>query len=93
MGDIEIRYQGLGLADENDMHSDARSCFASMAALAGVEWWLNYGDCKGSPTNGSKGSKDEAKSSGPCAGSNGKVTIHNHTGGDCHAASLVNGLD
>jgi len=93
LADIEIRYQGLGLADENDLHSDARSCFASMAVLAGVEWWLNYGDCKSSPTNISHGSKDEMNAPGPCEAMNNRMTMENHTGGDCHAAAIVNGLD
>jgi hypothetical protein len=94
VGDIEIRYEGLGLADENDPHSDAHACFASLAALAGVEWWLNYGDCKSSPTNPSSGSSSPAPVPGPCAGMNEGGGRHSelHTGGDCHAPVIVNGL-
>jgi hypothetical protein len=94
LADIEIRYEGLGLTDENDPHSDARSCFASLAALAGVPWWLNYGDGRGSPTNPSAGSSSPLPVPGPCAGmggGGGKLVLH--TGGDCHAPIIVNGLD
>jgi hypothetical protein len=93
LADIEVRYEGLGLTDDDDPHSDARSCFASLATLAGLEWWLNYGDGKSSPTNPSSGATP-LPVPGPCAGMNsGGGRLELHTGGDCHAAVIVNGLD
>jgi hypothetical protein len=78
-GSIDVRYQGLEIQDRNDTHSDARSCFASVATLAGVtEWWLNYGDGMTSPTNPSKPSKLPQPRS--------------HTAGDCGAPAIVLGL-
>jgi len=92
-GDIEIRYEGIGLIDENDPHADARSCFASLAALASVEWWLNYGDGLGSPTNRSQGAPHPLPEPGPCAETADSSLRVIHTGGDCHAPVIVNGLN
>jgi hypothetical protein len=70
-GDIEIRYQGLGMLDRNDRHSDARSCFANLAILAGLnEWWLNYEDRMATPSNPSRpyrpGQSFESFTGGDC---------------------------
>lgn len=89
--DIEVRYEGIGITDENDPHSDARSCFASLATLAGLSWWPDYGDKWASPTNPSKPGSRHSKSR------MGNKSIgdpsHNtsHTGNDCHAAVIING--
>jgi len=97
MANIEIRYEGPNLADENDPHSDARSCFASLAALAGTDWWLNFNDAISCPTNQSLPVGNTPVQRDPC-----QATISNnvtrlqprfHTGADCHAPIIVNGLD
>jgi hypothetical protein len=90
--DIEVRYAGCDLADENDPHSDARSCFASLVNLAGVEHWLNYGDGHGSPTNlcHTPPIDPHATAPGPCECLG---PVHLHTGGDCYAPVMVAGLD
>lgn len=96
MSDIEVRYEGIDLEDENDPHSDARSCFASLATLAGVEWWINYDDGLTSPTNPSRppdASSTKSARTHPMSarGANG-FNVTSHTGGDCHAPIIVNGL-
>jgi hypothetical protein len=94
ISDIEVRYQGLDLADENDPHSDARSCFSSLAALAGSTCWLNYGDGMSTPTNPSPIPPPAGITPGPCAGVGDPARhLEVHTGGDCHAAVIVDGLD
>lgn len=92
LADIEFRYQGLDLADENDTHSDARSCFASLATLAGMTCWLNYGDGKSCPTNPSP-TPPEVPGIPPTCQGVGRLHLLSHTGGDCHAPVIVNGLD
>lgn len=90
LADIEIRYSGLDIADANDMHSDARSCFASLSTLAGLKHWLNYGDGRGCPTNPGHSSNPGGAISDPCS-----VIGHYpdfHTGADCHAPIIVAGL-
>jgi hypothetical protein len=87
--DIELRYEGLGLTDENDPHSDSRSCFASVTMLAGTESWLNYGDGRSSPTNRSSSGRDKCSDPDPCGGRGGAEI---HSGADCHAPIIVNGL-
>jgi hypothetical protein len=79
-GDIEIRYDGIGLEDENDPHSDARACFASLASLAGTEWWLYYDDGLGCPTNPYRPDKFKLQKPG------GKET---ETGSDGHLANAA----
>jgi hypothetical protein len=79
-GDIEIRYEGLGITDNNDPHSDSRSCFADLVTLAGLEWWLSYKDGLSTPSNPSN-------AHGPRP-----YSTHAHTGADCYAPSLVIGL-
>lgn len=92
MADIEIRYAGLDIADQNDRHSDARSCFASLATLAGVKHWLNYGDGLGCPTNpGHASNSCPGSALDPCA-QVGHLPEY-HTGADCHAPIIVTGLD
>lgn len=94
VSDIEIRYQGLDLIDQNDPHSDARSCFASLATLVGSTCWLNYGDGKSSPTNPSPEPPDAGMTEDPCAGvGDPQMRLLLHTGGDCHAPVIVDGLD
>jgi hypothetical protein len=79
-GEIEVRYQGIGLQDRNDAHSDARACFASLATLAGMnEWWLNYEDGMATPTNPSHPFAPYRK-------------LLAHTGGDCGASVIALGL-
>jgi hypothetical protein len=75
-----VRYQGLGLLDENDRHSDARACFASMVTLVGKEFWLNYGDGMCSPTNPSHPVPLQSHTG---------MSILAHPGGDCYAPALV----
>lgn len=84
VADIEVRYEGLNLNDENDPHADARACFASLAVLAGVEQWLNYEDGKTSPTNPSR-----------CKDFKPRVerVLLIHSGGDCHSPVIAVGLD
>ena len=91
--DIEVRYAGLNVADENDPHSDARSCFASLTTLGGVEHWLNYGDGRGSPTNPCPTPSTDPTNPppGPCACLGHVPRLH--TGADCYAPILVLGLD
>jgi hypothetical protein len=89
MAEIELRYAGMGLADEIDAHSDARSCFASLAILAGVERWLNYGDGLGSPTNPGHASSPDGTAPDPC----GTLRPRFHTGADCDAPIMAMGLD
>ena len=91
---IDIRYEGFGVADENDPHSDARSCFASLATMAGTNWWLNFEDGMSTPTNPSQGSTTISPSD-PCApfAARGSVSILLHTGGDCHSPVIVSGID
>lgn len=79
--DIEVRYEGLNLTDRNDPHSDSRSCFASLNTLLESEYWLNYNDGKGSPTNPSHG-RDQ----------HGVVRLLIHSGADCHAPVITLGL-
>jgi len=104
IADIEVRYEGLNLADENDPHSDARSCFASLATLAGVEMWLNYGDGRSSPTNPSCASGNVYGDPQPCEGvteplagqrpnTEDRPSLLLHTGADCYAPIIVSGLD
>jgi hypothetical protein len=94
ISDIEVRYQGLDLADENDPHSDARSCFASLATLVGSSCWLNYGDGKSTPTNPSPTPPSVGIGENPCAGvGDSAMQIVVQTGGDCHALVIVDGLD
>lgn len=81
---IDIRYQGLGILDPNDIHSDARACFASLVSLAGLTSWLNYGDGKGSPTN--LGPNPPLPITGP-------RQLRSMSGADCHAPIIVNNLD
>jgi hypothetical protein len=96
ISDVEIRYQGIDLTDQNDQHSDARSCFASLATLAGSICWLNYGDGRSSPTNPSPKPPDVGKTADPCEGVDDPTTSRDvvvHSGGDCHAPVIVDGLD
>jgi hypothetical protein len=97
MTDIEVRYEGIDVEDENDPHSDARSCFASLATLAGVDWWINYDDGLTSPSNPSKppdsSSVKTGKSPALAARAASGQKLVSHTGGDCHAPVIVNGLD
>ena len=91
--DIEVRYEGIGLTDENDPHSDSRSCFASLTMLAGVEAWLNYGDGRSSPTNRSHCINDAITDPDPCASAGAQgIAPRIHSGADCHAPIIVNGL-
>jgi len=96
MADIEVRYEGIDIEDENDPHSDARSCFANLATLAGVEWWINYQDGLTTPSNPSRPPDlAAAKAEKPRSVSAQRVVGHNlvsHTGGDCHAPIIVNNL-
>jgi hypothetical protein len=89
VADIEVRYEGLGLNDENDPHADSRSCFASLAVLAGLEQWLNYGDGKSSPTNPSPSKPHQLRSAELAVRPNLLI----HSGGDCHPPIIVAGLD
>jgi hypothetical protein len=92
ISEISIRYEGIELEDDNDPHSDARSCFASLTALAGTDWWPNFGDGRTSPT-------------GPVLPSPVPPPIHRDpclqfgvdlpkikTGADCHAPIITMGL-
>jgi|GEM_PF-6714229 len=81
---IEVRYQGLSILDQNDAHSDARACFASLTTLAGLTAWLNYGDGKGAPTN---------PAPNPPRPSTGPIQTCSITGADCHAPVILNNLD
>lgn len=96
MTDIEVRYEGIEIEDENDPHSDARSCFASLATLAGVDWWINYGDGLTSPTNPSRPPSDSSTKATASRPGNARAasgfSLLSHTGGDCHAPVIVNGL-
>lgn len=96
MTDIEVRYEGIEIEDENDPHSDARSCFASLATLAGVDWWINYGDGLTSPTNPSRPPSDSSTKGTASHPGNARAasgfSLLSHTGGDCHAPVIVNGL-
>ncbi len=83
---IEVRYQGLGILDQNDVHSDARECFASLATLAGLTAWLNYGDGKGAPTGLAPNPPKPGSSSGP-------IQVRSLTGADCHAPVILNNLN
>ena len=79
-GSIDVRYQGLELLDRNDPHSDARSCFANLATMAGAtQWWLNYGDGIAAPP--------DAIPANPI-----RETIDSYTGGDCGAPVIGRGL-
>jgi hypothetical protein len=94
LSDIEVRYQGIDLTDENDEHSDARACFASLATLVGSTCWLNYGDGKSCPTNPSPQPLNVGVAEDPCEGvGNGLEHPEVHTGGDCHAPVIADGLD
>jgi hypothetical protein len=93
MADIEVRYEGFNIADENDPHSDARSCFASLSALAGPEWWLSYGDGMSSPTNPSLPTSVVPVPRDPCQTDRLQRRVFFHTGADCHAPVVVNGLE
>jgi hypothetical protein len=91
--DIELRYEGLGLTDENDPHSDSRSCFASVTMLVGTESWLNYGDGRSSPTNRSSSGSEKCSDPDPCGAYEGSErSTEIHSGADCHAPIVVNGL-
>jgi hypothetical protein len=90
IADIEIRYEGLGLEDDNDPHSDARSCFASLAALAGIDWWLNYGDERTTPTSPVVPSSLPPVTRDPC--DDYDQLVHLKTGADCHAPIITTGL-
>ncbi|HEY2470692.1 MAG TPA: hypothetical protein VGI45_23055 [Terracidiphilus sp.] len=91
--DIQLRYEGLGLTDENDPHSDSRSCFASTTMLVGAESWLNYGDGRSSPSNRSCSGREQCADPDPCgAYKNGRHGAEIHSGADCHAPIIVNGL-
>jgi hypothetical protein len=95
ISDIEIRYEGLSIADENDPHSDAHSCFASLATLAGTTWWLDYGDGRRPPTNPSCPTREQPAQRNPCPstdskGGGGRLLIH--SGADCHAPIIVTGI-
>jgi hypothetical protein len=86
LADIEVRYNGIGLEDENDPHSDARACFASLATLAGADWWIYYSDGLGCPTNPyRRESKNPGKFEKP-------KTVFIKTGSDCHAPLITSGL-
>jgi hypothetical protein len=97
IGDIEIRYEGIDLEDDNDPHSDARSCFASLVALAGTDWWLNYGDGRTTPTSPVL-PPSVPKPRDPCDNYDdgrleyeaGRLEIK--TGADCHAPIITTGL-
>jgi hypothetical protein len=39
-GDIEFQFEGPGMSDPD--HQDASACFAEIANLAGLPWWLDY---------------------------------------------------
>lgn len=82
---IEVRYQGLGIFDQNDVHSDARACFASLVTLAGLTAWLNYGDGKGAPTSLTPNPPSPGTGTGP-------IQPRSMTGADCHAPVILNGL-
>jgi hypothetical protein len=84
MASIEVRYQGLGILDQNDVHSDARACFASLITLAGLTAWLNYGDGKGAPTS---------LTPNPPRPGSGPIQVRSITGADCHAPVILNNLD
>lgn len=86
LADIEVRYDGIGLEDENDPHSDARACFSSLASLAGADWWIYYSDGLGCPTNPyRRESKQPGKVEKP-------KTVLIKTGSDCHAPVITTGL-
>jgi hypothetical protein len=93
MADIEVRYEGLNIADENDPHSDARACFASLSALAGTTWWLSYNDGMSCPTNPSLPTGARPVPRDPCATGGPHRGVPFHTGADCHAPAIVNGLE
>jgi hypothetical protein len=79
-GSIDIRYQGLEQLDRNDPHSDARSCFASLATMAGAtQWWLDYGDGLAEPAD-------------PIPPDLIRETFTSYTGGDCGAPVIGRGL-
>ncbi len=92
ISDIEIRYEGLGLEDDNDPHSDARSCFASLTALAGTDWWLYYNDGRTTPTSPilPPTPLPEAQLD-PCDDYD-RGGGHLKTGADCHAPIITMGL-
>lgn len=86
---VDVRYQGLGILDQNDVHSDARACFASLTTLAGLTAWLNYGDGKGAPTSLAPNPPRTGAASGP----GGPIQPRSMTGSDCHAPVILNNLD
>lgn len=88
LSDIEIRYEGIGLEDDNDPHSDAHSCFASLTAMAGANWWLNYGDGRTSPSSHMIPREPFLKLN-PCPQPEQQKI---KTGDDCHAPLLTIGL-
>lgn len=94
--EIELRYEGIGLEDDNDPHSDARSCFASLAALSGTQWWLYYEDGRTSPTNTffpNQGFSGDPLPRDPCADFSSKHRrIELKTGADCHSPVVTTGL-
>jgi hypothetical protein len=90
IADIEIRYEGLDLEDDNDPHSDARSCFASLVALAGTDWWLNYGDGRTTPTSPVVPSSLPRVTRDPCDNYDSRAELK--TGADCHAPIITTGL-
>ena len=59
IGDIDFEYRGPNVADDD--HNDAMTCFANIAQLVGLDWWLQYdqsytgahvrtgGDCQAVP--------------------------------------------
>jgi hypothetical protein len=58
-GDIDFEYRGPNVSDDD--HNDAMTCFANIAQLVGLDWWLQYdqdytgahvrtgGDCQAVP--------------------------------------------
>lgn len=79
-GSIDIRYQGFEQLDRNDPHSDARSCFASLATMAGAtQWWLDYGDGLAAPADATM-PPDLIQN------------FTSYTGGDCGAPVIGRGI-
>ncbi len=92
MADIEFRYSGIDLEDANDPHADARSCFASLTALANTSWSLNYGDGRTTPSSPGEPVGHPVPPD-PCGDElKGSGTITMRTGADCHAPSITTGL-
>ena len=93
ISDIEVRYEGINLQDGNDPHSDARSCFASLTALAGTDWWLYYNDGQTTPTGPIPPPKEcQLFERDPCDDYDRGSGAEIRTGADCHAPIITTGL-